>query len=105
MENKSESEVSGAKQVVAVNQKTPATIYVDGFYKTSDVSGDSDQHIGVKAIIKYADESIKQLHYNFTTGSHDWENFKLQIEKDNSPVKEISVEFLLQNHSGNFLDL
>mmetsp|Transcript_13481 Transcript_13481/g.18624 ORF Transcript_13481/g.18624 Transcript_13481/m.18624 type:complete len:1451 (-) Transcript_13481:48-4400(-) len=68
-----EEEVEHSRQVFFLNQITPASVVVEGFSRSEDVSGSKDNDYSIKATVTYSDGSVETKHFLFNTGTHDWE--------------------------------
>lgn len=100
LSNTDTSSVQGIEYSIVLNQAAPAPVVASVWNKAQSVSGSNDWLYSIYADIYYADgTNLWGDTVGFDTGTHDWEQRKLFINK-NKPIAQINLYFMLNQHSG-----
>ncbi len=99
--NAASAESHGAYQVVTLNQTQTLPIYLGGWSKAEDVTGDSDNDYSVYLDVYYVDGTpLYGQTITFDAGTHDWQ-FRERFIVPAKPIESINVYCLLRNtHAG-----
>ncbi|NCO95369.1 MAG: hypothetical protein GW880_29030, partial [Armatimonadetes bacterium] len=90
----------GAAQNIAVNQKEPAPLAIEGESKALNVSGTPDGDYSLYVDITYQDgTNLWGQVATFGTGTHEWESSRCVLEPQR-PLQSANVHLLLRNHTG-----
>jgi len=99
VENNSESDNSGAFQVIEINQTSPAPLTVEGYSLALGVSGEKNADYSLTVDFEFQDGTKESLVLPFNTGTHDWEK-EQAVFKSKKAVKKAEVHCRFKNKKG-----
>ncbi len=90
----------GASQTVVLNQTSPAPIVVEAWSRAENAGGTRDRDYAIYLDLVYTDDTpLWGQAASFQAGTHDWEQRRVVV-RPSKPVKSVTVQLLLRNHSG-----